>query len=67
MTILNNNVAEKPELQTLCLLQGWVDIGAMGIFTIFVFFFGWTYIAKHLFIKPYFFIYIQLRLQADEQ
>jgi hypothetical protein len=51
----------------LGLLQGWLDVGAMGILSLLCFCFGWTNIAGLLFVNLYFYIFNQQRFQADEQ
>jgi hypothetical protein len=47
------------------LLQGWLDIGAMGIFIAVVLHLGWTYIVGLLFVNLYFYIFNQQRFRAD--
>jgi hypothetical protein len=49
---------------TLGLLQGWLDVGAIGHFIAVVLHLGWTYIAELLFVNLYFYIFIQQRFRA---
>jgi hypothetical protein len=49
------------------LLQGWLDIGAIGHFIAVVLHLGWTYIVGLLFVNLYFYIFNQQRFRADEQ
>jgi nicotinamide riboside transporter PnuC len=51
----------------LGLLQGWLDIGAIGHFIAVVLDLGWTYIVGLLFVTMYFYIFNQQRFRADEQ
>jgi hypothetical protein len=53
-------------LPTLGLLQGWLDVGAMGILSLLCFCFGWTNIAELLFVNLCFYIFIQQRFQAGQ-
>jgi len=48
----------------LGLLQGWLDIGAIGHFNAVVLHLGWTYIAGLLLFNLYFYIFNQLRFRA---
>jgi hypothetical protein len=50
---------------TLGLLQGWLDIGAIGHFIAVVLHLGWTYIVELLFVNLYFYIFNQQRFRAD--
>jgi hypothetical protein len=43
----------------LGLLQGWLDIGAIGHFIAVVLHLGWTYIVGLLFVNLYFYIFNQ--------
>jgi hypothetical protein len=49
----------------LGLLQGWLDIGAIGHFIAVVLHLGWTNIAGLLFVNLYFYIFNQQRFRAD--
>jgi hypothetical protein len=49
---------------TLGLLQGWLDIGAIGHFIAVVLHLGWTNIAGLLFVNLYFYIFNQQRFRA---
>jgi nicotinamide riboside transporter PnuC len=49
----------------LGLLQGWLDIGAIGHFIAVVLHLGWTYIIGLLFVNLYFYIFNQQRFRAD--
>jgi nicotinamide riboside transporter PnuC len=49
----------------LGLLQGWLDIGAIGHFIAVVLHLGWTYIVGLLFVNLYFYIFNQQRFRAD--
>jgi len=48
----------------LGLLQGWLDIGAIGHFIAVVLHLGWTYIVGLLFVNLYFYIFNQQRFRA---
>jgi len=48
----------------LGLLQGWLDIGAIGHFVAVVLHLGWTYIVGLLFVNLYFYIFNQQRFRA---
>jgi hypothetical protein len=48
----------------LGLLQGWLDIGAIGHFIAVVLHLGWTNIAGLLFVNLYFYIFNQQRFRA---
>ena len=50
---------------TLGLLQGWLDIGAIGHFIAVVLHLGWTNTAELLFVNLYFYIFIHQRFRAD--
>jgi len=50
---------------TLGLLQGWLDIGAIGHFIAIVLHLGWTNIAGLLSVNLYFYIFNQLQFRAD--
>jgi hypothetical protein len=50
---------------TLGLLQGWLDVGAIGHFIAVVLHLGWTNIAGLLFVNLYFYIFNQQRFRAD--
>ena len=50
---------------TLGLLQGWLDIGAIGHFIAFVLHLGRTFNLVLLFGNLYFYIFIQQRFRAD--
>jgi hypothetical protein len=49
----------------LGLLQGWLDVGAIGHFIAVVLHLGWTNIAELLFVNLYFYIFNQQRFRAD--
>ncbi|MBK6381769.1 MAG: hypothetical protein IPF72_19750 [Chitinophagaceae bacterium] len=49
------------------LLQGWLDIGAIGHFIAVVLHLGWTFNLELLFVNFSFYIFIQQRFRADEQ
>jgi hypothetical protein len=51
----------------LGLLQGWLDIGAIGHFIAVVLHLGWTNTVGLLFVNLYFYIFSQQRFRADEQ
>jgi hypothetical protein len=51
----------------LGLLQGWLDIGAIGHFIAVVLHLGWTNIVGLLFVNLYFYIFNQQRFRADKQ
>jgi hypothetical protein len=51
----------------LGLLQGWLNIEAMGIFIAVVLHLGQTNIVGILFVNLYFYIFIQHRFRVDEQ
>jgi hypothetical protein len=46
------------------LLQGWLDVGAIGHFIAVVLHVGWTNIAGLLFVNLYFYIFNQQRFRA---
>jgi hypothetical protein len=48
----------------LGLLQGWLDIGAIGHFIAVVLHLGWTYNLGLLFVNLYFYIFNQQRFRA---
>jgi hypothetical protein len=48
----------------LGLLQGWLDIGAIGHFIATLLHLGWTNIAELLFVNLYFYIFNQQRFRA---
>ena len=50
---------------TLGLLQGWLDIGAIGHFIAVVLHLGWTFSLGLLFVNLYFYIFNQQRFRAD--
>jgi hypothetical protein len=49
----------------LGLLQGWLDIGAIGHFIAVVLHLGWTYFVGLLLVNLYFYIFNQQRFRAD--
>jgi hypothetical protein len=49
----------------LGLLQGWLDIGAIGHFIAVVLHLGWTINLGLLFVNFYFYIFNQQRFRAD--
>jgi len=64
-TLLGDSL--KPLQPTSGLLQGWLDIGAIGHFIAVVLHLGWTNIVGLLFVNLYFYIFNQQRFRADEQ
>jgi len=58
---------DKSERTTSGLLQGWLNVGAMGIFIAVVLHLGWTNIVGLLFVNLYLYIFNQQRFRADEQ
>jgi nicotinamide riboside transporter PnuC len=50
---------------TLGLLQGWLDVGAIGHFIAVVLHLGWTFNLGLLFVNLYFYIFNQQRFRAD--
>jgi hypothetical protein len=59
--------AYKVQHTTLGLLQGWLDIGAIGHFIAVVLHLGRTNISGLLFVNLYFYIFNQQRFRADKQ
>jgi hypothetical protein len=51
----------------LGLLQGWLDVGAIGHFIAVVLHLGRTFIVELLFVNLYFYIFNQQWFRADEQ
>jgi nicotinamide riboside transporter PnuC len=49
------------------LLQGWLDIEAIGHFVAVVLHLRWTYFVGLLFVNLYFYIFNQQRFRADKQ
>jgi hypothetical protein len=50
----------------LGLLQGWLDVGAIGHFIAVVLHLGWTNIVGLLFVNLYFYIFNQQRFRAGQ-